>query len=323
MSQQIIVDKTLKFKGRANIDPNIEGNASYKKLVISDDFTGAALDAGRWVFAGDNGGTEAIAAGTNGTVTLTTGATNDDRSIIASPLIFLCAKNPVIEARVKVSAATLVGINFGFNDATTEGNDALAAEITAAAMVNAKSTDCAMFIYDTDATIDHLYVGATDTDVEGAPVLAQAVGYAFNGTGYLQNGARIQMLPGSTVLTMQTTGTLYIELPVGCTGTLTDGTGTFTGSVISLTAGLNTIACTAAGTATVVWGRTPGTTYQTWRVGLDSGGNATFWVNGEAVGRLADCVTKTAPLCAFLGVITRTTAARVLTVDYIRAWQDR
>ena len=69
--ENVKVNKALKFQNDANKTTNIEGNWSPKKTVFYDDFTGIALDAGRWVYAGDNGGTEAITAGTNGTATLT------------------------------------------------------------------------------------------------------------------------------------------------------------------------------------------------------------------------------------------------------------
>lgn len=313
MPRNVKVAQGLEFTDRATID----GNWNTDKMCLYDDFTAVALDAERWVFAGNNGGTEAITAGANGTVTLTTGATDDDRSLLASPLIFLCANNPIIEARFKVSASTTIGINFGFNDATTEGNDALAAEMTAAALTNAKSSDCAMFVFDTDATIDHLYVGATKNDTEGTPVLAKCVAVVEKGTAYL--GGTQYLNAGSNTVTTGV-GTTTVWLPAGATGTATDGTGTFTGSPQALTAGVNTLTCTAAGTVTIVHGYTPGTAYHTYRVELDASGNATFYFDGKAVGRLAACITAATPLCAFLGVIARTTAARVMTVDYIKAW---
>jgi len=321
MSQQLLIDKALKIKSRTD---NIEGNYSPEKMVLYDDFTGIALDAERWVFAGNNGGTEAITAGTNGTVTLTTSTSDNDRSIIASPLNFLCAKNPVIEACFKVSAATTVGINFGFSDATTEGDNVLAMELAAGALVNAKATDCVGFVFDTDDTYDHWYYGATKADTEGTPALAKATAWITSATNNATNPFSYPVSPGSNTITTTAAGSIYIDLPVGCTGTFTDGTGTFTGSVISLTAGRNTVVCTVAGTGTLVWGYTPSTTNMIYRVALDTLGNANFYINGNFVGRLATCVTTTAPLCVFLGVISRAgSAARVLTVDYVKAWQDR
>lgn len=321
MPRNVYVGNKLKFKDGANTALNIQGNWNTDKMVLYDDFTAVALDSERWVFAGNNGGTEAITAGANGTATLTTGATDNDRSLLASPLMFLCANNPIIEARFSVSAGTTIGVNFGFNDATTEGDNALAMGITsgAATLVNGKTSDGAMFVYDTDGSIDHLYVAGTKADAEGTPVLAKCVAVVEDVS---TNVPKQYLNAGSNTITIDKTGSFTIWLPSGAAGTLTDGTGTFTGSVISLTEGLNTIACTAIGTATVVHGFALGTTAHIYRVALDSLGNATFSIDGVAVGGLAACLTTTAPLCAFLGVIARTTSARVLTVDYIKAWTD-
>ena len=324
MSQQLVVDKSLKLKGAANYSNNILGNFSEKKLVLYDDFVGIALDTGRWVSANDNGGTEAITVATNGTVTLTTGATDNDRSLLASPLNFLCAKNPIIECRLKVSAATTVGINFGFNDATTEGDDVLAMELTAGAatLVNGKTSNGAMFVYDTDGSVDYWYAAGTKADTEGTPIVVPSKAIIENGTAYV-SGQPKTLTTGSNTVTVRTTGTVFVTLPAGCAGTATDGTGTFTESVATLVPGVNTLTCTAIGTVTIVVGPAPSTTFEVLRVGLDTVGNATFWRNGLVAGFLPACITAATPLCLFLGVIARTTSARVLTVDYIKAWQDR
>jgi len=321
--QKLLVGNKLQFRGDANNTDNIIGNFSKKKMVIYDDFTGIALDAGRWVFAGNNGGTEAITAAQGGTVTLTTGATDDDRSLLATPLIFKCAQNPIIEARLKVSALTTIGINFGFNDATTEGDNALAMEITAAAIVNGKNTDGAMFIYDTDATTDVLYYGATKNDTEGTPTKVASNAILFCGTGGLSGGSPVYLNPGSTTITSNKTGTYYIDLPPGCSGTATQSTATLSGSPVTLNAGRNTLTVSAVGTVTILFGQIPLTTFNTYRVALNAAGDAFFYINGKAVGTKPACITTTAALCGFMGVIARTTSARVLTVDYFKAWQDR
>lgn len=327
MPEQVIVNRKLNFTGGSTSEDseNIRGNWCTEKMVVYDDFTGTTLDSDRWVVASNNGGTEAITEAQGGTVTLTTGATNDDRSLLASPLILLAARNPIVEVRYKVTAAiTTVGINICLSDATTEGNDALPMEITsgAATLVNSKATDVVGLVYDTDGLVDHWYMAATKNDTEGTPVLCRADGSFANITGKV----RINPTPlasGSTTVTAITTGTFLLTIPKGCTGTLTNGGGTFTGSPKALTAGTNTVTCTVIGTATVVIGRTPLTTFQTVRIALDSSSNANFWMNGEHVGYLPTATTAATPLCLFLGVIARTTTARILTIDYIKMWQDR
>ncbi len=242
--QQLKVNRALEFVGDANYLANIKGNPSFDKVVFYDDFLGDALDA-RWAPSGDNGGTEAITAGTGGTATLTTGATDDDRSILASDLNWYCAQNPVVEIRAKINTITTAGIVLGFNDAITEANDTMPFEITAAAatLVNGKCTDGVAFVFDTDGSVDKWYMAATKADAEGTPVI----------TAYA---------------------------PVAAT-------------------------------------------YETFRIALNTLGDATFYRNGALVGRQPACITTTAPLCIFMGLISRSAGARILTVDYVKAWQDR
>lgn len=324
MPQKIFVDQSIKFQGRANETSNIEGNPCRKKLCLYDDFTGITLDTERWNAYGDNGGTVALAGGQGGTVTLTTGATNADRGILTSPLIFLCAKNPVIEARIKVSSAAAIAVNFGFNDAVTEGNDVLAMELTAEALTNARSDDAAMFVFDTGSTYDYWHYGAVMATTEGTPHLVSMLCKITNGTGVLSGGSPQYLGPGTHTLTAQKVGTFNINLPEGCAGTLATGTMTVTSSTVSLVPGDQTVTTSGTvGTMTLICGQIPSTSWETLRVQLTPAGDAQFYRNGKCVGGLPACTTAAAPFCAFLGVLTRTTGAKVLTVDYVKAWQDR
>jgi hypothetical protein len=321
--EQLNVGKSLTFVPGSPL-PNIEGNWSTKKMVMYDDFTGLALDTGKWVYAGDNGGTEAITEAQGGTVTLTTGATDDDRSLFATPLIFLAAQKPIIEARFKVSASTTVGLNFGFFNETTVGDNELWMEINAGAatLANAKSDDCVGFVYDTDGTPDVWRYAANKAGTEGTPVNVPCYGVVTSGTAQLANSP-LKVVSGVTTLTIQKTGTFYVTLPDGCTGTLANATGTFTGSTITFATGTTAVVCTVVGTATLTVGAIPTTSWETLRIALDASANAAFWRNGVYLGGLRACTTAATPLCAGFGIIARTTSARVLTVDYFKAWQDR
>lgn len=64
-------------------------------------------------------------------------------------------------------------------------------------------------------------------------------------------------------------------------------------------------------------------TYEIFRIELDTSGNATFYRNGIAIGYQAACITAATLLTPYIGVMARTTSARVLTVDYVKCWQDR
>lgn len=240
------IGRKIKFVGDANKKANVGGNFSLSKVTLYDDFLGDVL-ADEWTPSGNNGGTEAITAGSGGTVTLTTGGTDDDRSILSGGLNWYCAKNPVMEVRCKVDRITGVGINIGFNDAVTEGDNVLAASLDAgvATQTAGMSDDNALFLFDTDGSPDYWYYAAGKATAKGVPVVI---------------------------------------------GTTTPGADT----------------------------------YHTYRIALDTLGNARFYVDGLAVGFLAACITTTDPLCPFVGVINRAnTGAVILAIDYIKCWQDR
>jgi len=63
-------------------------------------------------------------------------------------------------------------------------------------------------------------------------------------------------------------------------------------------------------------------TFQNLRVALNSDGDATFYFNGEAVGFLETCITAATLLTPYCAIISRTTGARVLSIDRITCWQD-
>lgn len=63
-------------------------------------------------------------------------------------------------------------------------------------------------------------------------------------------------------------------------------------------------------------------TYATFRVALDTSGNATFFYNGEPVGYLASAVTAATLQCPLVSAIGRDGNARVITIDRITCWQD-
>jgi hypothetical protein len=64
-------------------------------------------------------------------------------------------------------------------------------------------------------------------------------------------------------------------------------------------------------------------TYETFRVAVDAAGNATYYRNDALVGYKALAVATTSTFSPVLSCITHTTAAKVLSVDYVKCWQDR
>jgi len=64
-------------------------------------------------------------------------------------------------------------------------------------------------------------------------------------------------------------------------------------------------------------------TWHTYRVELDTAGNAYYYFDGAYVGTDTLAITTTDPLCVYLGTINREGFANTLDVSYIRAWGGR
>jgi hypothetical protein len=172
------IDKKIAFKGDANNNANIAGNPSYEKVVVYDDFTGADISA-YWTQSDDNGGTVAIGATgaatgagstAGGSVTITTGGTDDDRGIITGSLNFFATKNAVVEARVMVDRITACSFGVGFTDATTEGNDLQPFSVSGSTVTDTADNGAAI-VFDTDATTDYFWVVNSKATTGGGNIL--------------------------------------------------------------------------------------------------------------------------------------------------------
>ncbi len=186
MSQQVRVEQDIVFAGRAAYTANIKGNPMPEKVILHDHFIAAPSEQD-WVEEGTNGGTIAQAAANGGTVTLTLGGANDDVAEFSHAAQWSAAKNAVVEARVKIDDITNVGVNIGWIDADMSTNDQIGFEITGTALVNARATDGAVFVFDTDGSNDVWYVAATKANTEGTP--ATFTGQTNGATTAPVNGA--------------------------------------------------------------------------------------------------------------------------------------
>lgn len=250
MGQQVRVFRDLEFLGSAAHTGNVKGNMMMEKVYFHDHFI-ADADESDWVEEDTNGCTTSHSAANGGATLLTLGATNDDVGEFSHTAQWSAAKNCIMEARVHTDIITDIGLNVGWVDADMSTDNNMCFEITAAAatLVNARVTDGAAFVFDTDGSVDVWYCAAVKADTEGTPA--------------------------------------------------TFGGGTY-----------------GATTAPVA------STFATFRVALDTLGNATFYYNGEAVGYLPTCITTSSLLTPYVAVISRTTEAKVVTVDRITMWQD-
>jgi len=249
MSQQVRVEQDLVFAGKAEYTPNVKGNMMMEKVYFHDHFL-SALAYSSWVEEETNGGTATQTAANGGTVVLTAGATADDDCVEFSHAAqWSGAKNCVMEARLKLTGITAIGVNVGWLDADMSSNDKIGFELTGVALVNARGADGAAFVFDTDGDTDVWYCCAVKAATEKTPA-------------------------------------------------------TFTGK-------------TNGATTAPVAG-----TYATFRVALNTAGDATYYYNGECVGHQAAVVTAATLQCPYVALIARENAAKTVTVDRITCWQD-
>ncbi len=175
MGQQVKVDRELVFQGVANYSQNIEGNPFPKRVNYLEHFIIPQAYAG-FTEGEANGGTIAWAA--PHTLTLTTGGVDDDNAELTHPSTWTGSRNAMIQAKVKVDVITTVALNIGFVAAAMATNDQIGFEITAAAatLVNARASDGACFVFDTDGTPDYWYMCATKAAAEGTPIVLSVRG---------------------------------------------------------------------------------------------------------------------------------------------------
>lgn len=129
-------------------------------ITIQDDFLGDAAvpNTDLWAVAVDSTGTSAQVVTQNGDNRLLTSATDDEGVNITG----LHSAKPNygglwMETRLKIATAvTTIAMCVGFTDSAAIEEPMLYATATA----TATATDAAVFIYDTDGTVDNLVLGA-------------------------------------------------------------------------------------------------------------------------------------------------------------------
>jgi hypothetical protein len=169
MSQQVIVDRELKFRNPLN--GNVAGIVIPKLKMIDYGFEGTSTLYGWSSTTGANGCTLATAAVDGGAMTMTMGGADNDCGELYHTAQYSAAYNCGMLAKVKISQITQVSVCIGFVDAYENTNDHTAMEISGTALRNCSNTaDFAGVIFDTDATTDVWYCGASNNGTEGTPV---------------------------------------------------------------------------------------------------------------------------------------------------------
>jgi len=173
MSQHVIVDRELKFRGATTHQANVEGLFLPKRKIVDFDFAGTSTLYGWSSTTGANGCTLAHGASDGGVITLTMGGTDEDCGEFYHNTQYLPDYNCGMFAKLKISAITNVCVTVGFVDAYENTNDHVAGEIDNAALRDMSNTkDWCGMTFDTDQTTDVWYVGASNNGTEGTPVAA-------------------------------------------------------------------------------------------------------------------------------------------------------
>lgn len=147
MSQQVRVERDLKFKGVASHTDNVEGRFSTREVIHKDDFLGLAIDTTNdYTNTADAGNTATIVAPH---LLRLTKDTDNEGINIATGVCFYGNYNPACEARVRINDVTATCFNFGFNDAV---DDQPPAASTGAKVLTMTASDAVLWHFDTDCT---------------------------------------------------------------------------------------------------------------------------------------------------------------------------
>jgi hypothetical protein len=171
MSQQVNVQRSLKFTGDAANKANVKGSMSALRYTSVDWFDQTALDTTNDYTATLGGTGDAVAlsaAGATG-ITMTSGTTDNEVSFLGTALIFDISNNPEIETRVTITDVSGTSFFFGFSDANTESTPASTIDYADGTLA-AAATDAVGFVVDADKSSSLMYAAsiATGGSVAGA-----------------------------------------------------------------------------------------------------------------------------------------------------------
>ena len=159
MGQQVKVFRDLQFRGNASHTTNVEGNISFHKVHIEEDFLGKDIDeTNDWTFTKDATDTAAISISVPHCLTITGEASDYSICSFASGIEFYGQYNAVMEVRLRNDDVDKTAVCVGFSDAQSE-TTTLAATLAATGDPLSKASEFAGFVMDADAT------GNADVDI--------------------------------------------------------------------------------------------------------------------------------------------------------------
>ena len=173
MSQQVLVDRDLEFRGAAKYQPNVKGPLMTELKIFDETFMADAAQQD-WNEQ-ETGCTIAHAAVDGGAETITGDNTAvDDLGELSHTAQWSAAYNCGVEFKIKVSQITDICVCAGFVDAKEATNDHVAGELNSAAALRdpTVTADAALFVFDRDCATTAWYVAAINNNSIGTPVVA-------------------------------------------------------------------------------------------------------------------------------------------------------
>jgi len=174
MSQEVKVDRRIKFGSNANFIDNIYGNPSHRKIVFEDNFVGKLLDeTNDYTTYKDGTNTVALSRNTayGSGVSLTTSTTDTHTVSLAGNVAWYPSKNPILEMRFRIDVITTVAIFMGFNDETAEATTLLPFGLVTATLTDT-ATDAAGFLFDTRQSLSYFNIVNTKNGTDAFTQLA-------------------------------------------------------------------------------------------------------------------------------------------------------
>uniref|UniRef100_A0A6M3LF69 Uncharacterized protein n=1 Tax=viral metagenome TaxID=1070528 RepID=A0A6M3LF69_9ZZZZ len=193
MSQQVRVEREIKFTGDANQEANVDGYMLPKKMSSIDWFDQRAMDTTNnyTVTVAGSGDTLALSAGGKSGVTVLTGANDNDVSFLATGLVFDISQAPVIETKIYITDVSSSLVYFGFSDATSETTPAATIDADGSTLT-AAAIDAAGFVIDADKGTSGIYcasvlsggtVQSVDTGIDWADTISYVLRVALDTSG--------------------------------------------------------------------------------------------------------------------------------------------
>jgi len=171
MPRQLWITDEIAMRGKAAYNANIKGVLLPELKIVDEPFVAATSND--WTEEESHGCTIAHAAADGGAMTITAGGTAQDCGELLHTAQWSAASNCGMQAKVKISQISDVCVCVGFVDQVETTDDHVAMEMNGAALAAATNTkDFCGMVFDTEATTDVWYVGASKNGTEGTPVAA-------------------------------------------------------------------------------------------------------------------------------------------------------